>query len=214
MNSAPRIGSEGYGPYIERAYAGTDAAAAWEAVQWLRHCTTNEIRRQSFEQARDRGVAPEMMTQMMVEADADARRCQTVTAQHHALLPELAARAGRAGLPEVRHAYVNSLFARELSAAQRQDVAQRMRRDARAGLGPSLLNAALSDAGWGLSDEEKFAFLLAYATQFDQPGSLELLRLLREHGYLQPRGSLTRQQMAVARELGLRALEQVPARSR
>ncbi|MFT7722840.1 MAG: hypothetical protein QM788_08405 [Roseateles sp.] len=41
-----------------------------------------------------------MMTQLMVEADAEARRCQTVTARHRALLPELAARAMRAGVPE------------------------------------------------------------------------------------------------------------------
>ena len=30
--SVPRIGSEGYGAHIERAQAGNDAAAAWEAV--------------------------------------------------------------------------------------------------------------------------------------------------------------------------------------
>jgi hypothetical protein len=92
---APRVGSEGYGPHIDQAAAGSDAAAAWEAVRWLRQCASNEQRRGSFEAARNQGTAPEMMTQLMVEADAEARRCQTVTAAHRALLPELAARAMR-----------------------------------------------------------------------------------------------------------------------
>lgn len=68
--TAPRIGSEGYGPHIERAQAGNDTKAVWEAVQWLRGCIANEGKRNSFETLRNQGVSPEMMTQLMVEADA------------------------------------------------------------------------------------------------------------------------------------------------
>lgn len=111
--AAPRarqVGPEGYGPSIERAQAGHDPQAAWEAVQWLRQCSNNEARRTSFELMRNQGVSPEMMTQLMVEADAEARRCQTVTAAHQALLPELASRAMRAGLPEAASAYAAAAF--------------------------------------------------------------------------------------------------------
>lgn len=161
--SAPRIGAEGYGPHIERAHAGTDAKTAWEAVQWMRQCATNEGRRFSFEQMRNQGVSPEMMTQLMVEADAEARRCQTVTDSHRALLPELAARAMRAGLPEAASAYAGAVFAGDLTAAQRQEVTAAMRRDAQAGDVPSLLGALVANEAWGLTDDDRLTYLVAYA---------------------------------------------------
>lgn len=161
--SAPRIGPEGYGPYIDRAQAGQDPKAAWEAVQWLRQCINNEARRTSFELMRNQGVSPEMMTQLMVEADAEARRCQTVTAAHRALLPELASRAMRAGLPEAASAYAASAFPGDLTAEQRQEVVQAMRRDAQTGDLPSLLGALTANDAWGLTDEERLNYLVAYA---------------------------------------------------
>lgn len=122
------IGSEGYGPHIESAFAGHDAAAAWEAVGWLRACASNDARRDSFERARALGVVPEMTTQLMVEADAEARRCQTVTAWHRALLPALAARAFQAGVPDAAAALAGTAFAAELSTAERQQMAEAMSR--------------------------------------------------------------------------------------
>jgi hypothetical protein len=160
---ARQVGPEGYGPYIDRAQAGQDPKAAWEAVQWLRQCINNEARRTSFELMRNRGVSPEMMTQLMVEADAEARRCQTVTAAHRALLPELASRAMRAGLPEAASAYAASAFPGDLTAEQRQEVAQAMRRDAQTGDLPSLLGALTANDAWGLTDEERLNYLVAYA---------------------------------------------------
>lgn len=167
--SAAWIGAEGYGPHIDQARAGQEPKAVWEAVQWLRQCASNEGRRTSFEALRNQGVSPEMMTQLMVEADAEARRCQTVTAAHRALLPELASRAMRAGLPEAASAYAGSVFPGDLTAAQRSEVAEAMRRDALAGDVPSLLGALTAHEAWGLTDEERLSYLVAYAALGGQP---------------------------------------------
>lgn len=209
--AAPRIGSEGYGPHIDRAVAGDDAAAAWEAVRWLRLCASNETRRNSLETVRNQGVSPEMMTQMMVEADAEARRCQTVTAQHRVMLPELASRAVRAGVAEAASAFAASTFSGDLTAAQRQQVAEAMRRDALAGDGPSLVNAATSNPAWGLSDAERLSFLMAYAELPDHPEAKGTAKSLLERGALHLAAPPTPQQMAAAREAAQQILARRPA---
>ncbi|KQY90665.1 hypothetical protein [Pelomonas sp. Root1444] len=209
--SAPRIGSEGYGPHIERAQAGSDAAAAWEAIQWLRNCTTTEARRYSFEQVRAQGIEPEMMTQLMVEVDAEARRCQTVTARHQALLPELAARAMRAGVPEAAAAYANTVFPGGLTPSQRQEVADALRRDARAGDVRSLLGAAQANEAWGLSDAERLAFLAAYG-QTPGHGSTGLnVKLYAEQGAIRLQAPPTPEQLVAAKLAGQQIVE--PARA-
>lgn len=165
---ASPIGAEGYGPHIDAAHAGNDPQAAWEAVRWLRQCETNAGRRHSFEALRNQGVSPEMMTQLMVEADTEARRCQTVTPQHRALVADLASRAMRAGVPEAAAAVAAATFPADLDPAQRQEVAEAMRRDAQAGDPLSLINAATSAPAWGLGDAERLIFLMAYAAQTEQ----------------------------------------------
>lgn len=207
--AAPRIGSEGYGPPIERALAGSDAVAAWEAVQWLRGCASTEQRRSSFELARAQGVAPEMLTQMMQEVDAEARRCQTVTPQHRALLPELASRAIRAGVPEAAAAYAAAAFANDLTPAQRQAVADAMRRDAQAGHAMSLLNAVTAHERWGLSDAERLAFMHAYAGLPDQPGAQATLASLAKQGAIKFSTPPTQQQLDAARVEGQRILDRL-----
>lgn len=86
-SARPQVGSEGYGPHIERAQASADPASAWQAVRWLRDCASVEQRRTSYELARAHGAVPELMTQLMQEMEAESRRCQTVTAMHRAMLP-------------------------------------------------------------------------------------------------------------------------------
>ncbi|MBW8843456.1 MAG: hypothetical protein JF607_00595 [Burkholderiales bacterium] len=194
--AAPRIGAEGYGPHIDRALTGDDAAAAWEAVRWLRLCASNEARRSSLETARNQGISPEMMTQMMVEADAEARRCQTVTVQHRAMLPELASRAMRAGVPEAVSAYSGAVFAADLTPAQRQQAADAMRRDARSGNAASLLGALTAHESWGLSDAEKLAYLAAYISL---PGHPEAKALLDQCGIRFKRPPTPEQQAAASR---------------
>lgn len=196
-----RVGSEGYGPHIERAQAGTDAKAAWEAVQWLRLCATNEARRSSFETVRNQGVSPEMMTQLMVESDAEARRCQTVTDQHRALLTELAARAMRAGVPEAASAYAGAMFPADLTPAQRSEVADAMRRDARAGDLPSLLGALVANPAWGLDDAERLAYLYAYGTLGGQHAEAVVKGLLQQR-QIALQSMPTPAQMAAAKTAG------------
>ena len=198
LNATPaatvaRVGSEGYGPHIDRAQVGLDAAAAWEAVQWLRLCASNEARRHSAETARSQGVAPDMLTQLMVEADAEARRCQTVTALHRTLLPELAARALRAGLPDAASAYASAAFAADLTPAQRQQVADAIRRDASQGHPNSLL-----------------ACLTAYAELPGEPQARDRVRQLIEQQRIRFKAVPTPEQQAAARL----AADQILARVR
>jgi hypothetical protein len=164
----PRIGSEGYGPHIERAQEGNDVAAAWEAAQWLRLCASNDERRTAFEQARNQGAAPEAMTPLIAETDAEARRCQTVTARHRAMLPELAARAMRAGQHLAAQAYASAVSPADLSAAQRREVADALRHDAVTEGVMGLLAAVEADAGWGLSDAERLGFFAALKQLADE----------------------------------------------
>jgi hypothetical protein len=209
--TALRIGSEGYGPHIERAQAGSDAAAAWEAVQWLRNCTSTEARRQSFERARTHGIEPALMTQLMVEVDAEARRCQTVTARHQALLPELAARAMRAGVPEAAAAYANAVFPGDLTPSQRQEVADALRRDARAGNVQSLLGAWQAHEAWGLSDAERLAFLAAYGQTPGHPGIGINVKLYAEEGVIRLQALPTPEQLAAAKLAGQQIVERARA---
>lgn len=207
----PPIGSEGYGPHIERAQAGSDAAAAWEAVLWLRNCTTTEVRRHHFEQVRTQGIAPEMMTQLMVEVDAEARRCQTVTARHQALLPELAAQAMRAGVPEAAAAYANAVFPGGLTPSQRQEVADALRRDAGTGDVQSLLGAAQANEAWGLSDAERLAFLAAYGQTPGHPGTGINVKLYAEQGVIRLTAPPTPEQLAAAKLAGQQIVERARA---
>ncbi|MGM9483062.1 hypothetical protein ACS5PN_17850 [Roseateles sp. NT4] len=207
---ARRVGSEGYGPHIERAQAGNDVAAAWEAVQWMRGCASIEQRRTSYELARDHGAVPEMMTQLMQEVDAEARLCQTVTAQHRTLLPELASRAMRAGVPEAASVYAAAVSAGDLTPPQRQEVADAMRRDAQAGHPMSLLNAALANEAWGLSDAERLAFMYAYG-EMNQPGAQATVMALAKQGSFRLKAPPTQAQMDAAKVDGQRILDRLKA---
>ncbi|WP_457389441.1 hypothetical protein, partial [Roseateles sp. P5_E1] len=208
--ASPRVGSEGYGPHIERALAGNDAAKAWKAVQWLKLCASNVQWRSHLEAMRDQGVAQERMTQRMIAADADARRCQTVNAQHQALLAELAAQAMRGGVPEAASAYAHAASAADLSAQQRQEVAEAMRRDARAGDEMSLVNAATSNAAWGLSDAERLSFLLAYGMLDPYAGEIVVDRLLTSNA-LELATPPTQEQLAAARQAAQQLVDRVRA---
>lgn len=209
--AVPRIGSEGYGPHIERAQAGNDPAAAWEAVQWLRQCATTEHRRYSFEQARNMGVSPEMMTQMMQEADAEGRRCQTVTDQHRALLPEMALRAMHAGLPEAASVYAGATQPEALAPALRQEVTTAMRRDAQTGHPGSLLGAIMTAEGWQLSQTEKLGFLFAYGEMAGAHGQA-VAKSLIEQRTLRLTAPPTPEQLAAAKQAGQQIIDRARAK--
>lgn len=159
------VGSEGYGPHIEQAAAGRDPAAAWEALQWLRACDAQGPQRDSAEVLRNHGVAPEFMTQRMAELDAVARRCQTVTAVHRALVPPLAAIALRGDVPGAAAVYVGTTSPRSLTPEEQRRAVEALRRDAQNGHMPSVRAAAAAPADWGLSEEEQLRYVLASALQ-------------------------------------------------
>lgn len=174
------VGSEGYGPVIDRALAGEPSAQPWEAVMLLRQCASNALRRGSFETARDQGAPAQIMTQLMVEADAEARRCQTVTPRQQALLPELVLRALRQGSAPAAAALAGVGLREELAPAQRLALAEGLRREARSGHAPTLAAVALAHEGWGLGDMERLTFAQAWlaqpaATDADLRATLEAL---------------------------------------
>ncbi|WP_457418847.1 hypothetical protein [Roseateles sp. P5_E7] len=162
-SAKPRIGSEGYGPHIERAQAGNDADAAWEAAQWLRQCASNEDKRQSYERARGERVPQDMLIQLMLEADTEGRLCQTVTAGHHAWLHELALRAIRGRVPDAATVFAAWVSPDDVAPALRREVADAMRRDANAGQFRSLVGVLTRGAAWGLSDDERLGYLVAFS---------------------------------------------------
>lgn len=199
--SAPRIGSEGYGPHIERAQAGNDPAAAWEAVQWLRLCASNEERRQSYELVRGKRIPQELLTQLMLEADAEGRLCQTVTARHHAMLQELALRAIRGRVPDAASGFAGWVKPGDIAPALRQEVADAMRRDANAGQLSSLLGALTADADWRLGEDERLGYLFAFS-ELDDNGGETLVKRWIANRTIQLKAEPTPQQLAAAQAAG------------
>jgi len=196
QTAAPRNGSEGYGAHIERAAAGNDPAAAWEAVQWLRQCDAQGAQRESAETLRSHGVAPDFMTQRMAELDAVERRCQTVTAAHRALVPQLAALALRAGVTGAAALLADTVSPGGLPPEQRRQALEALRRDAQNGHTPSILAAVLAPADWGLSDEERLRYVLASALQRNTPVDLGAARFMASQAGLGRQSRLTDAQLA------------------
>lgn len=211
----PRVGSEGYGPHIERAYEGDDGYQAWQAARLLLGCATTERRRQSAEQMRGQGNAVEMMTQLMVEIDEEARRCQTVTARHQALFPELARRAMRAGAPGAASAYAASVAAPDrLPAAEREEVVTALRRDALAGQTSELFFAVISPEAWGISDDERLSFLYAFGELTDRAALESQIPLLIEQRRIPFKTPPTPEQWAAAEVAGRRIADRIRGESR
>lgn len=201
------VGSEGYGPLIDRALAGEPAAPAWDAVMLLRQCASNALRRHSFETARDQGAPAQIMTQLMVEADAEARRCQTVTPRQQALLPELVLRALRQGSAPAAAALSGMGLREELAPAQRLALAEGLRREARSGHAATLAALAQAHEAWGLSDLERLGFIQAWLAQ---PAAADAeLRATLEGLAAALRTRLTPAQQLAARAAG----EQLAARA-
>ncbi|MFT7775591.1 hypothetical protein [Roseateles sp.] len=208
--SAPRIGSEGYGPHIERAQAGGDAAAAWEAVQWLQQCASNSATRQSYESVRGGRIPQEMLTQLMLEADAEGRLCQTVTAWHWAMLQELALRAIRGGVPNSAVGLATMIKPGDITPALRQEVSDAIRRDADSGEPGSMLGALTDGAAWGLSDDERLGYLVAFS-ELDGNGGPALVRQWLSQGTVEFKTAPTAQQLSAARAAGQQIADRIRA---
>ncbi|MFG6430793.1 hypothetical protein [Roseateles sp. LYH14W] len=206
----PRIGSEGYGPHIERAQAGNDAAAAWEAVEWLRQCASNEEKRQSYEGLRGERIPQEMLAQLMLEADAEGRLCQTVTARHRAMLQELALRAIRGGVPHAATGFAELVSPDDLAPGLRQEVADAMRRDANAGQPGSLVGVLARGTAWGLSDEERLAYLVALGEMHGNGGAALVRQWIAQRA-IQFKAEPTPQQLAAAQTVAQQIIDRARA---
>ncbi len=209
----PRIGSEGYGPHIDRALLSNDADQAWDALTWMQACNNNEALRQSAERLRGQGTAQEFMTQRMVELDEDARRCQTITAQHRALVPELAARAMRAGIPTGASTYGASVAPGSVTPAVRQEVGNALRRDALTGDTASLLGAITSNEGWGLTDAERLSYLVAFAELQGRQPTEPLIKSMLQNRSIPFKTPPTPEQWAAADTAGKQIAERIRAAS-
>src|SRR5262249_39077432 len=143
------------------------------------------------------------------ELDEEARLCQTVTAQHRAMLPELASRAMRAGVPEAASAYAGAVFPGDLTPEQKREVADAMRRDALTGNAASLLGAIVSNEAWGLTDAEKLSFIYAYGETGELLGHKAILKTLTEQGSIKFKAPPTAEQQAAAKVAGQQIVDRV-----
>ena len=209
-SAKPRIGAEGYGPHIERAQAGNDADAAWEAAQWLRQCGLNEEKRQSYERVRGERVPQEMLIQLMMEADAEGRLCQTVTAAHHAWLQELALRAIRGRVPDAATGFAAWVSPADIAPALRQEVADAMRRDANAGQFRSLVGVLTRGAAWGLTDDERLGYLVAFSEMAGNGGPAMVRQWIAQRT-IPFNAEPTPQQLAAAQTAGQQIVDRVRA---
>ncbi len=200
------IGSEGYGPHIERASVSGDAKLAWQAVTWLQRCLVNETQTQPFQTARDNGVQPETMTLLIQDEQAVGRRCQTVTAQHWALLSDLALEAMRGQMAGAAVAFAGSRGFEQPSSAMQVEVLEAIRRDAAAGDTSTLLGAIPYGGKWGLSASERLTYLATYIGLSDPPEAiLPAVRMLLERSDLKD-AVISGEQMAIVRAASQRMI--------
>ncbi|MBB5202735.1 hypothetical protein HNQ51_000028 [Inhella inkyongensis] len=147
---AAKIGSEGYGPHVQRALDSGDAAQALEAANWIAQCkpefdveaalngTHPKYRIQVADEVRAEWIERERLTQ---------RLCQTLTpdllAQHRAL----AQRAFEAKLPGAGLALYKTLPREERNESERALALRALRADAERGEALAVPVLALADLG-------------------------------------------------------------------
>lgn len=163
---SPNIGSEGYGPHIERAHQSDDPKAAWQAVIWLNQCANHAGLEEAWQSTLDRGVLPKeaaaFLTEHLAKHRAEAGRCQTVIDSHQAMLPDLALKAMRGKIPGAAAAYAGGHHWVQMDAAVQTEVRNAIRADAQAGDLPTLYNAFNSDEAWGLAYTERLGLMAAW----------------------------------------------------
>jgi len=162
------IGSEGYGPHIERALASGDGKQAWQALQWLQDCQLNSIKQSAFESVRAvvHSSATNTMTELIEKEQRTSRLCQTVTAEHRAMQTELAQIAMQANIPGAAGIFLGTTAIagtwQQLPSAQKDEVRASMRRDADGGDTNSLTAAIYMGSLIDLSPGEQLTYAKVY----------------------------------------------------
>lgn len=206
----PSVGSEGYGPHIQRAHASGDPERSWAATRWLLACKTNADAAQVVERSRAQlsGDHHQAVTEMLERLHADMRRCQTVTEAEYALEPELAWAAMRGGIPGAAAMAAMAARAQPLDGTKRQELLAALQRDALAGdeRAQIVLASPTASRQWGLGAIEQRAWRLVIqgsATAHELTGSHAIREFVAAVANALPAG-LTEGEEARARELAER----------
>ncbi|MCV2359691.1 hypothetical protein LNV08_11990 [Paucibacter sp. TC2R-5] len=213
-NQLNPIGSEGYAPHIDRAHLGDDPKSAWQAVTWLQQCAINNTNEQHFQLILDSATLPKdaaaAIAQQLQDTRVEGRRCQTVVAQHRALLPALALKAMRGQVVGAAAVYAGQVNFSTLEPAMQAELGGAIRADAGAGDAMTLLNTALSGKAWGFSDEERLSYLAVYASL--GPGNLAHLKGLLQNGAITNMAPPTDAQKAQAEVAAQKLIDGIKAR--
>lgn len=155
------IGSEGYGPHILRAAESPDPAISWQALQWILACEINPFVLYVLQVRRDNGAAHAEINPQIEAEHLVARRCQTVTDEHFAMLPDFVKRSLDTRIPGVAVAAFRHFH--QFNPQLKEEVGKRIREDAVAGHQDSLTATIYSGDEIGLSVDDRIANASAMA---------------------------------------------------
>jgi hypothetical protein len=86
------VGSEGFGPHIDRARGEKNVELAERSLRWLGQCSLNSELTDLLERSRGTGKLPDSVLKENLElSQRIGRACQTVTSEHQSSRAELAA---------------------------------------------------------------------------------------------------------------------------
>lgn len=135
-DSAKGIGSEGFGPHVQRALDSGDPRQALQAARWIASCRPDMDVESMITGTHPKYrlvLPPEARAEVIAKERQNQRYCQTLTpdlmAQHQAL----AMRALDAKVPGAGLAYYDSLSLESRTPAERERALQGLRADAEYG---------------------------------------------------------------------------------
>lgn len=164
------VGSEGYGPHIQRMQEAGTAEEAMVAARWISACAMNaETLAGAEKYLRPNPKAPpELVKETMEFYQDQARKCQTVTPEVAALAEPLAYKALVAGVPGAAKHYASAIK-RSLTAEESQLVLAGLKRDVEQGDRSALGMLVVKGSSLGLGRVEAYAYRFA-STDLDPQG--------------------------------------------
>jgi len=213
------IGSEGYGPHIERALASGNGKQAMQAIQWLQECQHNSVTQEAFESLRAQvpSGSASYVTGLIEKEQRTGRLCQTVTAQHQAMQTELAQIALQDKIPGAAAAYLTATSLagtwQQLPSAQKDEVMASLRRDASSGERNSLTAAVFMGSFMGLSPVEQLTYVnvLVETSYMGGAAKDENIKVLLQAGHVDL-SKLSAEQVQAATTAAQRLLDSIRAK--
>lgn len=157
-----QVGSEGYGVHIDRAIASKHPSEALVALTWLVTCKNIATSLSNFQRVFDASPPDPSLTQFAQSLQAESRRCQTVTLDHHRAVHELAAMARNAHEQGVSLLHAQAVDLAALGMEERISIGKGVLKDASAGHEASMQFVAFSGALFGIEPLERLVFLEAF----------------------------------------------------